>query len=783
MFKDKYNRENLKNKEINQIIETTVDSIYARNTTNHFQDFSNFLNAKADSLLLSSSSLKYFNNDLNIYGNSIYYYSIAYIYSLLLLLQHFSIEVEQAIKYIDQKTQLTKTHICNKYSFISNVDNNNNNGIENTNVFSITESNICCFISYIKENEITPNVIYEMILNKHSNSNMKDYINISIWKSKIKYFLNHSLNGGVTNNIFNTDILIFLIKTISLNCGFDYILVQQNSGNTEDLVNNANNPIIKNNINNLLDMDMKKISLKNFYRRRDGHDITKLNKNSVIDKSKTLLDDLSANLNKTSNDKQSEEIFKLINNEILLLLDFQIVLKNKTIDNDLTKLNFYLDNQQLISHFICNKEIINKLLEKNILKSFLGIVSYSQYSNFFLIYLKSDSTNNSKITIDFLDSFLYYIKELTIKLINCKNENYQELLDERMSLLSLILPFANLYKSSKLNPLVIIKLTKIFCILSCTKYDKAFKTKLLQEEILNGLINYLDFPNEIIIFNSLKLLLNLIPEISENLIDILDKYDQLVSKIISKFITSNIPEEQLSINIVCSSVKLVINFLKISPVLIRDVICLNYNITMFIDILKYLDTNIYGYLESNTQIIKYESKNNNVSNTNNIIVNNTNNNVKENFIVTITYTNDELVDLRNHIFIMLDHIIRNNSFLKKLLFNNDLFKIIEDNANTELLFLRKLVILSRNKNKNDELDRFAKERLKSICSFLKFMFFYFVKNREAISQIMIDNKDCNFSQLVNFINENYHNSVMGNLLEPIESINIQLNEFKYDDED
>ena len=110
----------------------------------------------------------------------------------------------------------------------------------------------------------------------------------------------------------------------------------------------------------------------------------------------------------------------------------------------------------------------------------------------------------------------------------------------RKSFNIILIPLMNIYKSIRLCPLILLRVTKCLISLTCSDIDKNNRTKLLQEEVLFNITQYLEYPDEKIVFLNLKLFANILPETRDNLNELLQKNNKLLSKLVNVLSGTNI---------------------------------------------------------------------------------------------------------------------------------------------------------------------------------------------------------------------------------------------------
>lgn len=90
---------------------------------------------------------------------------------------------------------------------------------------------------------------------------------------------------------------------------------------------------------------------------------------------------------------------------------------------------------------------------------------------------------------------------------------------------------------------------RCLCIMSCSEADKSNKIKLMQENILEKISYYLDYPDEKLLYTSLKLFLNINSEIRSSISEVLYKNNTLIAKLTAVLAGSGIPKAIRSIRV------------------------------------------------------------------------------------------------------------------------------------------------------------------------------------------------------------------------------------------
>ena len=119
----------------------------------------------------------------------------------------------------------------------------------------------------------------------------------------------------------------------------------------------------------------------------------------------------------------------------------------------------------------------------------------------------------------------------------------------RKSFNTILSSLMSIYSNGRLCPITLATACKCLVLLTCADSDKNNKNKILQEDALFIISQYLDCPDEKILFFSLELFQNLLPELRENLPDILFKNNKLISGLLGILNGPGIPGAKFSLKV------------------------------------------------------------------------------------------------------------------------------------------------------------------------------------------------------------------------------------------
>ena len=119
----------------------------------------------------------------------------------------------------------------------------------------------------------------------------------------------------------------------------------------------------------------------------------------------------------------------------------------------------------------------------------------------------------------------------------------------RKSFNAILTALMSIYSNGRLCPIILATACKCLCFLTCADTDKNNKNKILQEDALYIIAQYLDTHDEKILFFSLELLSNLLPELREILHDILYKNAKLIPGLLNILEGTGIPGTSYSLKV------------------------------------------------------------------------------------------------------------------------------------------------------------------------------------------------------------------------------------------
>lgn len=208
--------------------------------------------------------------------------------------------------------------------------------------------------------------------------------------------------------------------------------------------------------------------------------------------------------------------------------------KNEKLEPKITTI---INNFSTIKGIEFNNNIMCIYIKTGVLMSIQGIENELNYSLFIKFLLEN------YLTYDLLKAVSEFLKSISIDFESAQDQNM------RKGLNTIIQSLVKIYANHKSCPLMIHLACRCLCILTCSESDKNNKIKLMQENILEKICSYLDYPDEKLLFASLKLFLNLNSEIRSNISEILYKNNKLISKLISVLEGSGIPKTIRSIRV------------------------------------------------------------------------------------------------------------------------------------------------------------------------------------------------------------------------------------------
>lgn len=396
-----------------------------------------------------------------------------------------------------------------------------------------------------------------------------------------------------------------------------------------------------------------------------------------------------------------------------------------------SKISTIINQVNEVKTFYYNERILNAMIKTGVLKSIQGIENDSSYANFLKYLLDNDPT------VEFLKSLFHFLRDISVDFDVSSAE--QAL---RKSLNSILSSLMAIYSNTKLCPITLILACKCLTILTCSDIDKNNKTKILQDDVIEHISNFLECQDEKLLFCSLKLLLNILPELQESIGEILYKNSKLIPRLIGVLAGTGVPKTFHSVKTIQSVVIVLMNLLRMQVTVVREKLCGERH-RMFI-----------GYL------LRYINEEDSIG----------------------EKVSNLLVPLQKYIFEFLVDIIKKNSDTKKYMQETyGIVAILQDQAFKNLSFLRDLVKDPEKAQKmyGDLID----PTLKKLEMMLKFAFFFITGDKELIALIKTENEQRK-NYFVDFINIGFDNKtkeLVSKLAIPVCSIHNELNYIEEED--
>lgn len=296
-----------------------------------------------------------------------------------------------------------------------------------------------------------------------------------------------------------------------------------------------------------------------------------------------------------------------------------------------------------------------------------------------------------------------------------------------------------IYANGRLCPLTLATACKCLVYLTCTNSDKNNKNKILQEDALYIIAQYLDNPDEKILFFSLELLQNLLPELQDNLHDILYKNNKLIPGLLNILEGPNIAGAKYSIKHSSIVITILINLIKMQKTLIQEKLSSEEN--------RHFLKHLKPYIEE-TKLDKG--------------------------IVGL----DLIINLQERVFIFLDHLLRKNFDIRRYMRDLKYIELLEAKCKIIREEIKKIL-----KAKKDEITArigdLLEPFLKLVKAMLAFMFYYIGHDKEIMAEIQ---QKPSIIGLIQDVMENKSRDIIHPLNEAASSINLMLNPEENEDE-
>ena len=402
-----------------------------------------------------------------------------------------------------------------------------------------------------------------------------------------------------------------------------------------------------------------------------------------------------------------------------------------------SKISTIINQVNDIKTFEFNEKVMNILIKTGTLKTIQGIENNNNYANFLKYML------DTKPTAKFLEALSIFLKD-----ISADPESSSAEQNLRKSLNTILSSLMSIYRNTKLCPILLNHSCRCLCILTCSQIDKNNKTKILQDNVIEIICFYLDYPDEKLLFGSLKLLGNILPELRENLAEILYKNSKLIPKLTEVLAGTGVPGTYHSLKTIQSVVIILINLLKMQTTIVKDKLSSTQN------------RNFIGYL------LKF-------INEDPTIVENPSTRSQQ----------ELLVPLQKHIFEFFDYMVRKNYELRQFMQSQyDIVNNIKQLAKKNEQFLIDVIEMNNTQKKYKDLIEPITIKLDHM---LKFTFYFMYGDTEIINALKAPDTSGGYNSLVRFINLAFQNIKSGDKYISIlaESVGSIYNEFNPKDEE
>lgn len=469
------------------IFETIINSL--NQVKNAFQstEILKILTPKLEGLLFSERELEYIFSTFGFIGQTSLLHGMNYVCKILTILVHNSTTL------INEDNQKILENILEQLWEKIEIK-----GRELNNLYNRDDHEKTILNSKIDD------IIGEFYLVINTTGSLEYYnTNRIVWMRKVWMFLGFCVNGGVTNNRLNYDLLIKIYE------------------NEQAIAKTNKEEKPKKTILLLCDQFINLLCI--YIENKKGEVLfLSCEKRALRPKQKKKIE-------KKEKPKRSESIGSKNSSSTK---------KKKEYSSAKTLLHIIKEKTSSISIFEYNQTLLHSLIKNCVLNS---ILSSKEASSSLILFILNFSFPN----ITFLRCIKVYIREITIRGLE----------NERSQLFSMIPIMISLYSQSERYPLLSFEACKILYELTLSESDRKAKLFLLSHDILYLISKKITSPNEKEVKISLKLALNIISEIKENINTLLSN-QQLLFNLLSIIKGKNIPGLSYEMQTVILSIKL-----------------------------------------------------------------------------------------------------------------------------------------------------------------------------------------------------------------------------------
>lgn len=446
------------------IFTTTINSLHQIKTTSPSPEQLKILIPKLEGLLFSENELEYIFSNFGFIGQISLVHGMNYVCKLLTMI----LENNKFLRVEDNQTILENIleQLWEKIEIKGREVNSSYNRDEHEKA-----------LLHSKIEDIIEN--FYLVINT---TGSLEYYNTNkiVWMRKIWMFLGFCVNGGVTNNRLNYDLLIRIYEN-ELKIAKTY---------KEDEKKTI--PLLCEQFINLLDIYIENKKGEVLFLSCEKRVIKSKPKKKIEkkEKAKSTAESIGSKSSSSSSKKKEYSSAK-------------------------TLLHIIKEKSSLISIFEYNQTLLYSLIKNCVLNK---ILCSKEASSSLILFILNFSFPN----ITFIRCIKVYIRETTIRGLE----------NERSQLFSIIPIMMSLYSQSERYPILAFEACKILYELTVSESDRSAKLFLLTRDILYLISKKITSPNEKEVKISLKLALNVLSEIKENINTLLSN-QQFLSNLLS----------------------------------------------------------------------------------------------------------------------------------------------------------------------------------------------------------------------------------------------------------
>ena len=256
------------------------------------------------------------------------------------------------------------------------------------------------------------------------------------------------------------------------------------------------------------------------------------------------------------------EIYSSVSDNVSLYHAIQIQLNNmlnirlintrgEKLDAKITSL---INQMSDIRSFEYNENVMNAMIRSGSLKTIQNIDNDNNMANFIKFMLENSPS------YQFLRALTHHIKTATLK----QNDSI------RKSFLVILAPLVNIF-ANRLFALNALEAGRALCLLTSTESDKNNRQRAILNNVLTPIVTYIDYPDEKLMYTSLVLLKNILPEIKETLTK-MKNTTTLVERIVDVFRGTKVFACYHEIKTIISCVNVIIDLIKIQSNLFKEIL-------------------------------------------------------------------------------------------------------------------------------------------------------------------------------------------------------------------